>query len=55
MRYGLRQDAGGLHADLGMSDPVAMAALSVGVVAALAALTGAGAGAGRVFAGSAVG
>ena len=38
MRYGLLQDAGGLHAIWGMTDPVAMAALSAGVVAAFAGL-----------------
>jgi ABC-2 type transport system permease protein len=53
MRYGLLQDSRGLHAIWGMSDPVAMAALSVGVVTAFAAI--AGAGAVRVFARSAVG
>jgi ABC-2 type transport system permease protein len=38
MRYGLEQDSSGLHAIWGMSDPGAMAALSLGVVAAFAAV-----------------
>jgi ABC-2 type transport system permease protein len=52
MRYGLLGDAGGLHAIWGMTDPVAMAALSAGVVAAFAALVFTGAM--RAFAHSAV-
>jgi len=52
MRYGLLGDAGGLHAIWGLSDPVAMAALSAGVVAAFAGLVFVGAM--RVFAHAAV-
>jgi len=52
MRYGLLGDAGGLHAIWGMTDPVAMAALSAGIVAAFAALVFTGAM--RAFAHSAV-
>ena len=53
MRYGLLQDTGGLHAIWGMHDAAAMAALSVGVVGAFAAL--AGVAAVRVFSRTAVG
>ena len=38
MRYGLLGDSSGLHAIWGMSDPTAMAGLSLGVVALFAAL-----------------
>src|SRR5262249_7288169 len=38
MRYGLRGDVTGLHAIWGMSDPVAMAALSLAVIGGLAPL-----------------
>ena len=38
MRYGLLGDSGGLHAIWSMSDPTAMAALSLGVVALFATL-----------------
>ena len=38
MRYGLLQDSSGLHNIWGMSDPAAMAALSLGVVAGFAIL-----------------
>ena len=38
MRYGLERDSSGLHAIWGMSDPMAMAALSLAVVAAFAAV-----------------
>ena len=38
MRYGLLNDSNGLHAIWGMSDPTAMALLSLAVVAAFAAL-----------------
>jgi ABC-2 type transport system permease protein len=52
MRYGLRQDATGLHAIWGMSDPAAMAALSLAVVGGFALLLTVGAI--RVFSRSAV-
>jgi ABC-type polysaccharide/polyol phosphate export permease len=38
MRYGLLGDSSGLHAIWKLSDPTAMAALSLGVVALFAAL-----------------
>jgi ABC-2 type transport system permease protein len=38
MRYGLRGDGTGLHAIWGLSDPAAMAALSLGVIAGFALL-----------------
>ena len=38
MRYGLRGDGTGLHAIWGLSDPTAMAALSLAVVGAFAVL-----------------
>ena len=38
MRYGLRHDSTGLYAIWGMGDPMAMAALSLTVVAAFAVL-----------------
>jgi len=38
MRYGLLQDSAGLHAIWGLSDPTAMAALSLGVVGGFALL-----------------
>ena len=38
LRYGLLQDSSGLHAIWGMSDPAAMAALSLAVVGGFALL-----------------
>ena len=52
MRYGLRGDSTGLHAIWGLSDPTAMAGLSLAVVGAFALLLSAGAI--RVFSRSAV-
>jgi lipooligosaccharide transport system permease protein len=52
MRYGLRGDATGLHAIWGLSDPTAMAALSLAVVAGFAVLLSAASI--RVFSRSAV-
>jgi hypothetical protein len=51
MRYGLRGDGSGLHAIWGMSDPGAMAGLSLAVVGVFALLTVASI---RVFSRSAV-